>query len=142
MATFFYSTYLFVLSTQCLKCLGLFIFTMFGSSFLLRSQRVNRSRGRSWLKRVASFTHMPSGSHETQLLASVHRLEAGMEGVRLRRCLYTPIRSYASHMFGHHHMFGHPPYVVIHFCDPFFFHSHAHIHTHRPLSRVPLGQTP
>ena len=32
-------------------------------------QRVHRSRGRSWLKRVASCTHMRSGSSETELLA-------------------------------------------------------------------------
>ena len=39
-------------------------------------------------------------------------------------------------------MFGCPPYVLIQFCDPFFLHIHAHIHTHRPLSSVPTWTDP
>ena len=109
--------------------------------FSVATQTVNRSRRRSWLKRVDSFTHMPSGSHETQLLASVHRLEAAWGVSELEVSIYPHTFGFPPYVLTPD-MFVFPPYVVIKFCDPFFFHNHAHIHIHRPLSSVPPWTDP
>ena len=73
-----------------------------------------RTRYRSWLKCVASFTHIPSGSRETQLLASVLHTTQRKHALSFVHPLYDCMPPYVwtlPYVYMPPYVFGYPPYI-------------------------------